>query len=141
MVDPVNIMPLEEYLERIDPLNEAEFTKMVMQEARGLEWLPYHVFDSRKTTEPGFPDLVLIHPRHGVVFAELKMPGNYPTAVQRGWLQKLVWAGQRVYVWRPKDWKVVKHVLRGGRAAGYEETMRQRDERERKRSEKRSRQP
>lgn len=124
MVRPVNIMPLEEYLERIDPINEANFTQMVMNEARGLGWSSYWVFDSRKATAPGFPDLVLIHEDHNCpVFAELKMPGNYPTRHQRHWLETLTNAGQRVFVWRPEDWKHIKEVLRGGDAPGYEVIM------------------
>lgn len=139
MVDPVNIMPLEEYLERIDPINEANFTQMVMQEARGLEWSPYHVFDSRKATARGFPDLVLLHRKHGVVFMELKMKAKYPAPAQRDWLEKLVWAGQRVYVFRPENWGAIKKVLRGGNVPGYEVTMREREDRERKRSERKRR--
>lgn len=67
-------------------------------------WLEYHTYDSRRST-PGFPDLVLVHPRHGaLVFRELKRQGKSPTAKQQEWLDSLSAAGQDVGVWRPEDW-------------------------------------
>ena len=51
----------------------------------------------------GFPDLVLVHPEHGLLFAELKMPGRKPDTAQLHWLFWLQRAGQRTYLWYPAD--------------------------------------
>jgi len=66
-------------------------------------WLVYHTYDSRRS-EPGFPDLVLVHPTRGVLWRELKKHTGKPTADQRKWLERLELAGEDVGIWRPMDW-------------------------------------
>jgi hypothetical protein len=51
----------------------------------------------------GFPDLVLVHPRHGVIFAELKTERGTISAEQLAWQHRLQVAGERAYIWRPHD--------------------------------------
>jgi hypothetical protein len=51
----------------------------------------------------GFPDLVLVHPRHGIIFAELKTERGVISAEQLAWQHRLQVAGQRAYIWRPHD--------------------------------------
>lgn len=53
---------------------------------------------------PGLPDLVLAHPRHGVLFRELKSMRGTLDDDQRGWLDALTNGGANVAVWRPSDW-------------------------------------
>jgi hypothetical protein len=60
----------------------------------------------------GFPDLVLVHRRRGLlVVAELKIGKNRPTPKQRDWLQCFTAAGISAYVWKPQDWPEIQRVL------------------------------
>jgi len=80
--------------------------------------LAYHTFDSRNS-QAGFPDLVLVHPRRGLIlFIELKTDTNYPTTEQRLWLAGLCSATHNcpnilVEVWRPRDWTHIVQTLGG----------------------------
>ena len=80
--------------------------------------LVYHTHDSRYS-QPGFPDLVLVHPRRRrIVFAELKRDDEYPTIQQRVWLAALSTVAEEcgvvsVAVWRPKDRETFVRVLGG----------------------------
>lgn len=81
--------------------------------------LAYHTHDSRRS-QPGFPDLVLVHPREQrIIFAELKRDGEYPKTEQRLWLAGLscvasaVPEAVEVHVWRPKDWESIVERLGG----------------------------
>ena len=103
-------------------VNEASWQSVVCDYARLRGWRWWHFADSRRQAggrlvgdvgAAGFPDLVLAHPVHGVVFAELKGPKGRLTAVQVDVLDTLVAAGARVRVWRPDDWHDVRKVLDG----------------------------
>ncbi|MGP5725859.1 VRR-NUC domain-containing protein [Arthrobacter rhombi] len=85
--------------------SEKEFQEQVLNAAQALGWsLRYHVFDSRRS-EPGFPDLVLVHPvRRWVLFRELKTEKGRTTAKQDDWINGLNGAGMDAGVWRPRDW-------------------------------------
>lgn len=52
---------------------------------------------------PGWPDLTLVHPRRGLIFAELKRQRGKLSAHQVAVITALTAAGQLVYVWRPSD--------------------------------------
>ena len=86
--------------------NEKAFQAHVLQLARAKGWMVYHPFDSRRST-PGYPDLTLVHPRHGdVLWIELKMPKGRISKAQRQWLDALqLRPNHRVHVFRPDDWK------------------------------------
>ncbi|MCE5322126.1 VRR-NUC domain-containing protein [bacterium] len=76
-------------------------------------WLCYHVTDSRKT-KAGFPDLVAVHPVHGLIIAELKTKRRIVTEEQEEWLNRLWGAATRVYLWRfPDDWSEAESVALG----------------------------
>ena len=98
------------------PATDAQSEKVFMERVRQLAvangWLVYHPYDSRRS-EPGYPDLTLVHPRRGVVWAELKVRGGRVTAEQDAWLSVLRQAGQRAYLWRPSDWADIEAVLGG----------------------------
>lgn len=64
----------------------------------------------------GFPDLVLAHPQHGVIFAELKTDTGRVTDQQREWGELLTQAGARHHTWRPRDLRAVSALLAGGDA-------------------------
>lgn len=87
---------------------EKQFQAWLMQEAKGRGWRAYHTHDSRKSVA-GFPDTVLVRER--VVWAELKLDGEEPSAAQLNWLEDLEAAGEEVYVWRPADVAEILDVL------------------------------
>lgn len=109
--------------------DEKAFTRWVLKEARDRGWVGAHFGDSRRSVRmqdgsfrwvgdkdaAGFPDLVLVHPEYGVVFAELKMPGKYakPKPKQVVWLQALRVAGADVYLWDTSEQAEILDVLSG----------------------------
>lgn len=93
-------------------VTEKAFMQTVIDAARLAGWLVYHPFDSRRS-EPGYPDLTLVHPERGLVFAELKTARGRLSAAQVRWLTAIGQAGARAYVWRPDDWPRIAAVLNG----------------------------
>jgi hypothetical protein len=93
-----------------EPQTEKEFQAEVMAFGRRAGWRCYHTHDSRKSAA-GFPDLVAVRAGRLVV-AELKVPGNRPTADQETWLEEFraVPAAQ-VFVWYPADWPEIVKIL------------------------------
>jgi len=95
------------------PLESSEvlFQAKVIAYAQAGDWWVYHTHRSDRS-EPGFPDLVLIHrtePR--IVYAELKRIGGQPTYAQWWVLMRLQELGHEAYLWRPDDWDTVVEVL------------------------------
>ena len=91
--------------------SEKEFQELVRQTALASGWMYYHTTDSRHSPA-GFVDTVLVREGRCVV-AELKMPGNKPTAAQQSWLA--AWStvpGVEVFVWIPEDLAQIMEVLR-----------------------------
>lgn len=85
-------------------MSERELQDLVLDAARHLGWRAYHTHDSRRS-EPGFPDLVLVHRRgRRVLWRELKAQRGVLTRAQAGWLDDLVAVGADARVWRPADW-------------------------------------
>lgn len=84
----------------------------IVELARRLGWLYY--FTSRSDHSPaGFPDLCLV--RGGrLLFAELKVGRNTPTAEQYDWMAALSLCGVEVAIWRETDWHtgVIEEALR-----------------------------
>lgn len=96
----------------IAPVNEKAFTQTVVQAFKATGHLVYHTYDSRRS-EPGFPDLTIVHPERGVVFAELKTADGRLSRAQKTWIATLEQAGARVFVWRPDDWQTIEAVANG----------------------------
>lgn len=97
-----------------DCVTEAQWQRTVMECAAWQGWRVYHVPDSRRVTDPGFPDLVCVHPDRGeVVWLELKTNKGRVKPAQREWLAALRKAGQRAYVARPRDVEKVERLLQG----------------------------
>jgi hypothetical protein len=90
-------------------ISEGEFQAKVIEFAKAHGWLHYHTYDSRKSVA-GFPDLVLV--RGEVIWAELKDEKRKVSDEQKEWLEALRVAGQKAYVWRPRDWQNVKDRLK-----------------------------
>ena len=91
---------------RVDPAQQSErsFQTQVVALFKAQGWIAYHTHDSRRS-EPGFPDLVLVHVNRGIVFAELKREKGKVSEAQQRWIDYLTEAGGRVFVWRPSSWQ------------------------------------
>lgn len=90
--------------------DEKSFQQAVVDLAKKNGWLVYHTYDSRKSTA-GFPDLVLVRER--VLWLELKVHPNKPTAEQLRWIDALKAAGQWAWVLYPEEWANVVNLLEG----------------------------
>jgi hypothetical protein len=84
-------------------MTEAQLQDAIRELARIRGWMYFHPYDSRRST-PGFPDLILVHPRTGqLIAAELKSATGRLTDAQKQWIGALYRAGIDVRVWRPED--------------------------------------
>ena len=72
--------------------NEKQLQRLVKDMAEKLGWLTYHTKNAMQS-DKGFPDLVCAHPKHGVLFLELKVNAKV-TREQEMWIDTLVQAGQ-----------------------------------------------
>jgi hypothetical protein len=85
-------------------MTEAMLQTNILELARLHHLQVFHCYDSRKSTGPGFPDLVLAGPG-GVVYAELKNDTLQPTPEQMTWLGMPDAGGAEAYLWRPAQWQ------------------------------------
>ncbi|MBM4407820.1 MAG: VRR-NUC domain-containing protein [Chloroflexi bacterium] len=70
-------------------MTERELQDAIVQVARLHGWLVYHTYDSRRS-DPGFPDLVLVHVKRGQLwFLECKSARGRVTPEQQDWLSAL----------------------------------------------------
>jgi len=94
---------------------EKGFQKAIIELATKCGWSVYHVANVRgqlrAQTSVGYPDLTLVHPSHGVCWAEIKSEKGKLSALQQEWLALLQQAGQRAFCWRPQDWDEIVGVL------------------------------
>lgn len=91
--------------------DEKAFMWAVIDLATRHCWKVFHVHNPTKAEE-GFPDLLML--RSGrMIAAECKMPGQFPTAAQEGWLAELEKvAGCVAVVWRPENWPEIQELLK-----------------------------
>jgi hypothetical protein len=103
-------------------LSEKDWQRVVLAIAKTGGWIWHHELPSQRASgvwsthaigEPGFPDLVLIHPSGQLIFAELKSAKGRTTAHQDMWLKMLQAAGCEVHVWHPGDRPQVEYRLLG----------------------------
>ena len=101
-------------------INENNFLAAVMELAKWEGWMVYHPLPAQngrggwrtaQAGDVGFPDLVLVHPERGVIFAELKTAIGKLSDAQNDWLMCLHAAGAEAYVWRPRDINDIKDRL------------------------------
>lgn len=91
--------------------------------AKGYGWLVYHALPAQKNGrwathqmgDVGFPDLMLVHERHGTLFVELKTNQGRLTTQQQHWLDVLHTAGNETDIWRPRDRARMRLRLMGDR--------------------------
>ena len=93
-------------------VSEKDFQQHIIDTARLCGWDCYHTHDSRRS-EPGFPDLVLAHPRLGLIMPELKTERGRVSAAQQHWLDLLRHLGIDAPVWRPRDLPLIEKRLQG----------------------------
>jgi len=105
-------------------VSEAAFQQVVIDVARWHGWKVFHPLPAQNARgrwrtaqagDTGFPDLVLAHPKRGVIFAELKSAIGKLSDRQQAWLDTLRQAGAEVYVWRPADIEQIKTILKESR--------------------------
>lgn len=102
------------------PQNETAWMKVVTTAAAqaGWQWLhigrvgKHRANGAKGTLGKGWPDLVLVRPGR-LVFAELKMDGEWLKAEQAEVMEHLVNASAEYHVWRPSDFAQMMHVLAG----------------------------
>lgn len=112
-------MSTDVYVSPVLKWSEKEFQSQVVEAAKALGWLVYHTHDSRRS-EPGFPDLVMVHERKKLVmYRELKTQTGKTTPDQKKWLGVLSAVGSDAGVWRPEDWlsRRIQSELSGGTRA------------------------
>ncbi|MFP7833107.1 VRR-NUC domain-containing protein [Marisediminicola sp. LYQ134] len=96
-------------------MSERQFQDVVTAAAERAGWLTYHTHDSRRS-QKGFPDLVLVHPEHGLIFRELKTMKGKPTREQLDWIHALTLVGANAGIWRPIQWfdRTIDEILAQG---------------------------
>jgi hypothetical protein len=107
-------------------MTESELQSAIIDAAHIGGWLVAHF---RKVQTPGgwrtpvgadgkgFVDLVLVHQRRGVIFAELKAASGRLEPAQQKWRSVLLAADADWRLWRPCDLDAVKAELIGRVAA------------------------
>lgn len=110
------------------PTSEDDLLGAIIDLARYGGWMIHHGRPARTNSgwrtpiqgDIGFPDLVLAHPRHGIVFAELKSRTGRLTTAQWAWADILDAAARlagdavHVYTWRPADWPDIVAIITPG---------------------------
>lgn len=105
--------------ERKKVVPEKDFQKQFLQFAKLMGWHRAHFrpgMNQRGTWQTavagdgvGFPDVVLVRER--VVWIELKSDVGTLSEEQEVWRDKLLFAKQEWYCWKPKDWPTIQTVL------------------------------
>ncbi|QDH85641.1 VRR-NUC domain-containing protein [Brevibacterium phage 4C] len=96
-------------------MSERQLQDQIIELAKRMGLIVYHTHDSRRS-EPGFPDIVLVHPKQRrVMWRELKSETGTTTPEQKVWISTLSLVGEDVDVWRPRDWVSgrIERELRG----------------------------
>lgn len=97
-------------------INERAFTHAVVELAHWNQWLVFHPLPAQTSRgrwvtatqgDTGFPDLVLVKPGAGIIFAELKTAVGRVSDQQRRWLDAIEMAGGESHIWRPID---INHI-------------------------------
>jgi VRR-NUC domain. len=82
-------------------MTERQLQDAIIEAAKRMNWLCYHVYDSRRSV-PGFPDLVLLKGQRMMVL-ELKTDKGRVRPEQHVWLDAFVQAGITAKIIRPAD--------------------------------------
>lgn len=92
-------------------MTEAAFQNSIVAAAQAAGWLVYHTHNSQRS-QPGFPDLVLVHPEHGLRFAECKAVNGILRPEQVVWHEALAEAGLTVRLFVPGGEPEIERCLR-----------------------------
>lgn len=103
------------------PESEAEFQSAVIDLAMWAGWKVHHGRPAQTGRgwrtpiqgHPGFPDLALAHPVHGVLLVELKAQKGRVSPTQKEWAAAIEPSGQ-YRLWRPSDWPEIEDTLKLG---------------------------
>jgi hypothetical protein len=106
---------------RPPPLRESDMLESLREAAKLGGWAFYHTWFSKRSGR-GFPDLVLVHPSRGIIFAELKTARGRVRPEQAAWLDALRAAASSnravwVCLWRPEHLIAAAEFLLGQRSA------------------------
>lgn len=104
-------------MKQVDTLTEAMWQSQVVGIAKQYGWQTFHPVKNqptsrghRQTTEPGWPDLVILgHSR--ALFVELKSQTGRVRPEQTQTLARLAEAGCECGIWRPSDLPTVLAAL------------------------------
>ena len=101
-------------------VSERGMLEAIRKAAKIGGWSMYHTWISIHSAS-GFPDLVLVHPDRGIVFAELKTERAKVRPEQSAWLDVLRAAASSnrsvwVCLWRPEHLIAAAEFLLGQRA-------------------------
>lgn len=108
-------------------VTEAEFEKAWVMLASHHGWSTMHVKKASNrtptsisgvlgTSGKGWPDRVIWHHQHGVLFIESKMNNGTVSGEQREVINSLTEAGARCRIFKPKMWAEIESILRSGEA-------------------------
>ncbi len=104
--------------EKLPPISEKTFLKMVLALAKLHKWASAHFRPARTAKGwrtavmgdgKGWPDLVMVRGKR-LIFAELKTDSRL-SAEQDAWLSRLEQTGAEVYLWTPKNWPQIEDIL------------------------------
>lgn len=108
----------------VNTRSEQAFQDAIVDLARTFGWKVAHFAAARtnhgwrtpaRYDATGWPDLILVHPEHGIIAAEVKSVGGKPTTEQTDWLKLLRRAGIAADIWRPTDGDQIARTLSAGR--------------------------
>lgn len=91
-------------------MTESEFQSQVIKEGEKHGWKIHHIYDSRRATATGFPDLALMREDFFAI-VELKVGSKKPDWEQKEWLNSLDRWGTvhaRAFFWHPRMWADIK---------------------------------
>ena len=123
MAHDLRYVRVEQIVPPSPTIGETPWTGLVIGWAMMFGWQVNHQRPARRkdgswrtATEGhvGFPDLTLAHPRHGVVFSELKSHRGKLSADQETWRDTILAGGGVWYLWKPADFDEVMAVLTEG---------------------------
>ncbi len=101
-------------------MSEAELKDIVVNLARTYGYLIHHDLPAMNMRgrwathvqgDIGFPDLILLHPKGGMLVIELKSSKGKVTPAQKRWLSSFDRAGIATHVVRPEDLSFVSRIL------------------------------
>lgn len=93
-------------------VTEAQWQRTIIKAAEQCGFTVYHTTFS-VSSQPGFPDLVMVKPPYRVLFVELKTAIGRLSKHQQVWLDLLgECEGVETYLWRPDDdWDEISAIL------------------------------